>query len=346
MALARSVLERLKSSDGRIRVKTLSGVSALVAAIALLVGVLPVMADHSPGGPLVGPTVVNYGGGSGACAVSLDGRLPSAAGKEFHINNPQANTSYEQDGITVTVRDRTTLPAGRVFDFTVSSTSGFVVYDVVVNGGPQNNHYDYDTKYGETEPPGPVDHDNNLHAPRKNNRTLHNLSHINICYDVPGVTLFACNEPVKLESNGLFAIAEARIFANSVLGCDGKRASFLIEDGGDAVTLAFTGDTGVKIAGRLDVTKEFPSTSFDDLTYDPEPPFNEADFVDVQWCQTRDFATGDGDEFSDWLPTGTESGLYPKLPDGETACKVAENEDLSGTQLTVVYFEFEDPQFR
>lgn len=345
MATARNVLGKLKSSDGRIRVKTLSGVSALIAAIALLVGVLPVMADHGSGGPLVNPIVVNYGGGSGACAATLDGRLPSAAGKEFHINNPMANTTYQQDGITVTVRDRTALPAGRVFDFVVSEESGYVVYDVIVNGGAQNNHYDYDTTYpGITPPPGPVDHDNNLSAPKKNNRSLFNLSHINICYDVPGVTLFVCDEPVERKSEGLFSVAEATIFATSEFGCDEKRASFFIADGGDEVTLAFTGDTGQKVAGRLDVTKEFDSTEdFSNLTYNPVDP---GTFVDVQWCETRLFASGDGTEFSDWLPTGTENGLYPKLPSGETACKVAEYEDLSGTQFTVVYFEFEDPQFR
>jgi hypothetical protein len=341
MATARNVLGKLKSSDGRIRVKTLSGVSALVAVIALLVGVLPVMAHHSsslvqPGDP------IPYGGGPGACSATIEGHLPSAAGNELHINNPTPSPEWQRffGPDNTEIQLKITGPTdNRVFEFKVM-TPGFVVYDVVVNGGPQNNHYDYDRAGLHN-----VTTDKDLHAPRKGNK-LHNLSHINICYDVPGVTLFVCDEPVTLtEPTGLFRTAEATIFANSVLSCDGKRASFLIEDGGQAVTLAFTGDTGVKVAGRLDVTKEFPSTSFDDLTYDPEPPF-DGPFQVVQWCETRPFATGDGEEFSDWLPTTGVDASYPALPVEETACKVAENEDLSGTQFTVVYFEFEDPQFR
>ncbi|HSM43440.1 MAG TPA: hypothetical protein VK969_00325, partial [Acidimicrobiia bacterium] len=82
MALARSVLERLKSSDGRIRVKTLSGVSALVAAIALLVGVLPVMADHDISKVDPGPAI-SYGGGPGACFATIEDHLPSAARNEL-----------------------------------------------------------------------------------------------------------------------------------------------------------------------------------------------------------------------------------------------------------------------
>lgn len=356
MATAMRVFRKFQSSDGRIKVATLSGVSALVAVIALLVGVLPVMA-HENGTGLhdVHPVVVSYGGGSGACSATLtaDGveRLPSAASKEFHINNPQAGNTYTQDGITVTVRDRSEpLPAGTVFDFVVAEESDFIVYDVVVNGGPQNNHYDYDGNGG----PGTVDEDTTLHAPRKNKNSLHNLSHINLCYDVPGVTFFACDaDPVTLtEEEGFLTVAETSIFANSEVDCTNKRGSFLIED--DTVTLDFGTDDGGVVAGRLDITKDFtqddtPSnpTDFENLEYN-----GPGDFVDLQWCAVdTPKAEGDGGEFDDVLADDEYPSLDGVTDDFEgapaaTACKVSEEENAAGVQHTVVYFEFVDPQFR
>jgi len=351
MASARHVLEKLRSSDGRIRVKTLSGVSALVAVIALLVGVLPAMAhDFGTDTHDVHPVVVAYGGGSGACSATIEGRLPSAASKEFHINNPQAGMSYTQDGITVTVRDRTDKPAGRVFDFTVAADSDFVVYDVIVNGGSQNNHYDYDGNGG----PGTVKDDKTLHAPRKNANSLFNLSHVNICYDVPGITFFACDDTVTLTDDGLFTVAEATIFANFVHDeCTGKRGSFLIDNEADPpnVTLAFQGDGTAIAAGRLDVTKDFFENpfqgpeDFEDLEYrrtEQDP------YVDVSWCAVRDKAVGDGTEFNDVLAADEYPSLLGVTDDGGDAisCKVYEEEDATGIQYTVVYFELEDPQWR
>jgi hypothetical protein len=342
MASARQVLGKFKSSDGRIKIKTLSGVSMLVAVIALLVGVLPAIA-HGDGTTThdVHPVVVSYGGGPGACSATIEGRLPSAAGNELHINNPTPGTHQLEgpDGtrFSINVRD---IAAGRVFDFRVL-TEGVVVYDVIVNGGPNNHHYDYDGG------PGTVTGDDKLHAPRKNARSLHNLSHINICYDVPGITLFACNQPVPLTDDGLFTIAKATIFANSVIGeCQDKRASFFIDNEADPphVTLSFAGDGSDIVAGRLDVTKDFGDPGFFvDLEYD-----GPGDFVPVQWCDVRAKTAGDGSEFNDVLP-----GQYPSLvgvtDDGGApaiSCKVYEEEDATGIQYTVVYFELEDPQWR
>lgn len=333
MALARTVVERLKSSDGRIRVKTLSGVSALVAVIALLVGVLPVLATH------VDPDPLDEGGGSGKCSVET-GDLPSAAGNEFHINNPTPGHHIFEDSEGNKIRIHVEGPTdNRRFLFEVTA-GDVVVYDVIVNGGPKSNHYDYDGNGG------PVPADEGLHAPSKGQK-LHNLSHINICYDEPGKVLLACDEPVTLtEPTGLFQFAEATIFANFVVDeCNDKRGSFFIDNGAEppTVTLGFEGDGTNVVAGRLDVTKEFGAPPFVDLTYDRDG--SGSGFVPVPWCGTRGFEQGDGTEFSDWLTTG-EGGSYPSLPSGETACKVAEDEDVSGTQFTVVYFEFEDPNFR
>jgi hypothetical protein len=348
MASARHVLEKLRPSDGRIRIKTLSGVSVLVAVIALLVGVLPAIA-HGDGTTThdVHPVVVTYGGGSGACSATIEGRLPSAAGNELHVNNPVPGTHQLEgpDGtkFTITVRD---IAAGRVFDFTVL-TEGIVVYDVIVNGGPNNNHYDYDGG------PGTVRDDVKLHAPRKNARSLHNLSHINICYDVPGVTLFVCDAepPVRLESEGLFTIAEATIFTNSAVpNCADKRGSFFIdntdtEETDPSVTLAFTGDTGQVVAGRLDVTKDFGDPDFDPLQYRR----TESDpYVDVEWCNIRNRTAEDGPQFEDVLASDDYPSLVGVTDDDGAAisCKVVEEENATGIQYTVVYFELEDPQWR
>ena len=337
MATATHVLEKLRSSDGRIRVKTLSGVSALVAVIALLVGVLPVFASHPESG--VSPEVINQGGGFGKCSVVDEGHLPSAAGNEFHINNPTPGEHTSADGlITIEVYD---LPEGRVFDFDVNGDS-VVVYDVVVNGGPKSNHYDYDA-----EVTGPVSDADALHAPAKNRNSLHNLSHINVCYDEPGKVLFACDESITLtEPTGLFRIAEVTIFANSVVEqCEDKRASFSIDNSEPpTVTLAFEGDGTEVVAGRLDVTKDFGNPGlFVPLRYD-----GPGTFVDVQWCNLRDKATGDGTEFDDVLDNKYPSLLGVDDDGGDPAisCKVYEEEDASGIQYTVVYFELEDPQWR
>lgn len=346
MASARHVLGKLESSDGRIKIKTLSGVSILVAVIALLVGVLPAMAhaDHT-GTHRVHPFPVSYGGGPGACSATIEGRLPSAASKEFHINNPQANMSYTQDGITVTVSDRAAKPTGRVFDFTIAADSDFVVYDVIVNGGSQNNHYDYDGNGG----PGTVKGDTVLHAPRKNANSLFNLSHINICYDLPGPVLFACDVPDALEGGGLITAVEATIFDNSRHECTDKEASFSLDS--DVVTLEFDGDGTDIVAGRMDITKNFFADPFDgpgdfaDLEYR-----HTADqlFEDVEWCKVRDKVAGDGDEFN--VELGATN--YPSLVGVTDAfgdaisCKVYEEEDATGIQYTVVYFELEDPQWR
>ncbi len=335
MASAMRVFRKFQASDGRIKVATLSGVSALVAVIAMLVGVLPVFANHDT--TSVDPVVINEGGGDGKCSVETAG-LPSVAGNEFHINNPTPGTHTSSDGvIQVTVTDT---QAGRVFEFQ-SLDVDFVVYDVVVNGGPKSNHYDYDANGGAV--PSDID----LHAPSKNPSSLHNLSHINVCYDVPGLTTVPCDvqPPIRIEGDGLLTIGEVTIFQNSLHDCTDKRASFFIEN--DEATLNFLGDGTDTVAGRLNITKEFgapPTTGFPDLQYD-----GSGTFADVLWCIVRDKDTTpdsegkfDGDQFDDILATDE----YPSLPGGETACKVSEEENAAGVQYNVVYFEFVDPNFR
>lgn len=168
MAPAVRVFRQFRASNTHVKAATLTGLAGLVLALAFLMGVLPAIAESD--GPDVDPVPVEYGGGSGACDF-----VGSAAEHELHINNPQTGKFTGPDGTTeiaITVD-------GNFFDFEVL-TPGMGVYDVIVNGGSHNNHFDYDDN-GD----GPVTEDDGLHAPRKGgpNSPPHNLSHTNICYD-------------------------------------------------------------------------------------------------------------------------------------------------------------------
>jgi hypothetical protein len=336
---------RERTTDGRIKVAALFGVSALVAVIGLLAGVLPVVASHATS--QIQPVSLDEGGGADKCFVETDG-LPSIASNNFHINNPTLGEHTSTDGvIKVTVYNTAPgeTPAGKVFGFEVLN-SGFVVYDVVVNGGPKSLHYDYDANIGA------VSSDDDLHAPHKNPKSLHNLSHINICYDAPGLTTIPCDvdPPIREEGDGILTIADVTIFQNSLLDCTDKGASFFIVD--DVATLEFLGDGTDIVAGRLDIYKDHGDPAdFEDLEYDG-PGY----FVELQWCAIRTKDTSpdaeglfDGDEFDDVLETDEYPSLIGVSDGGGSdaiACKVTEEENAAGVQYNVVYFEFEDPKFQ
>lgn len=168
MAPAVRVFRQFRASNTRVKAATLTGLAGLVLALAFLMGVFPAIAESD--GPDVDPIFVEYGGGDGACDF-----VGSAAEHELHLNNPKSGEFTGPDGTTkfaITVD-------GNFLDFEVL-TPGMGVYDVVINGGEHNNHYDYDDN-GD----GPVTEDDGLHAPRKGggNGPPHNLSHTNICYD-------------------------------------------------------------------------------------------------------------------------------------------------------------------
>ena len=336
MKSERSIRRVLKSSDGRVRMRTITGVSLVVAVIALLVGVLPALATH------VAPDPLNEGGGSGKCFVET-GDLPSVATNEYHVNNPTGTHTSADGVVRITVSNT---PQGQVFRFDVL-VPGYVVYDVVVNGGPKSNHYDYDGNGGA------VTTDTGLHSPNRGN-SYHNLSHVNICYDVPGLVSVPCDvqPPIRAEGEGVLTIGDVTIFQNSLWDCTDKSASFYIED--DVATLEFLGDGTDTVAGRLDIYKqEDGPDDFVDLEYsraDGDP------FFVVEWCDIRekdtivDPDTGlvDGNEFDDVLDSDDYPSLVGVVDGGgdAIACKVAEDEDASGEQHNVVYFELEDPLFR
>lgn len=320
MAFGRNVVGKFRSSDGRVKTKTLSGISVGAVVIALLVGVLPVMATHqSPDSPAeVGQ--IEKGGGSGGCDF-----VGSAAGHELHINNPRSGVFSGPDGTQIKI-----VVDGRTFSFEVLTqhSPGKAVYDVTVNGGAKSLHYAYHE---------PVTKDEGLHAPLNPGGTPFNLSHINICYDFQTIQ-FACGDIVEALGFGNeapFITATAQIL--QVLDDQGgevdcqKLGRFFIQDG--ETTLDFgIGDGTVK--GRADFYRDFGGPDFEALVYDGGPA---GDFEPVPWCTIGSDDAGEFDEFV--------SG-FPALPGDHTACKVFESMNAEWVQHTVVYFEFEDPNFR
>lgn len=170
MSSVRRLYYAFRSSDGRIRIATLLGVSGLVMALAIFL-MLPASAgDGDPSGAGVQPTEVSYGGGPGACAVFSD------AAFELHINNPMDGTFTGPDGTRVTLE---VSDDDVHFNFAFVNNPEKAAFDVVVNGGSKNTHFDYDGSIGARRT------DTALHAPTKGGSSnLYNLSHVNICYDV------------------------------------------------------------------------------------------------------------------------------------------------------------------
>lgn len=322
MPIPRPALDALRSSDGRIKATTASGVLALVAALALF-AVLPVSAAH------VVPSEIQ--GNPDCTLLQPDDFLF----EEKQDPPSDAEIELVHNGLRGSVEVTVYTQAGNEkFDFLFSGD--FVAAAVIVKGGPKANLYDYTQAGG-------ADADTGLRAPiRAGNRSF-GLSHISFCIDEAETTVeFVCGDPQTLEGDGLFTDVTGTIFANSLHDCTDKEAFYTLED--DVVTLDFDGDGNDIAAGRLEFIKDFGDPAdFTDLEYD-----GPGGFVDVQWCEVRDRLAADGAEFDDVL----ETDEYPSLDgvmDGEaeaTACKVFEGENAAGIQHTVVYFEFVDPNFR
>lgn len=217
MSSVRRLYYAFRSSDGRIRIATLLGVSGLVMALAIFM-MLP--ASAGAGGPSgtenVQPVEVSYGGGSGACAATIPNRLPSAASLELHINNPTDGVFAGSDGtqVEIDVHPEGTGPS-MFFDFKVLNNPAMVVYDVVVNGGAKNTHYDYDGNGG----PGATRLDTNLHAPTKGgSNNLYSLSHVNICYDVAPPGSVSGIKYHDNDTDGMLDLSEEDVLANWTIG--------------------------------------------------------------------------------------------------------------------------------
>lgn len=277
MAPAVRIFKQFRASDGRVKVATLSGVAGLVIALALVVGVFPAIAESD--GPDVDPVVVQYGGGSGACAF-----VDSAAGFELHINNPKSGTFTGPDGTEVAIT-----VDGNFFDFQVL-TPGMGVYDVVVNGGTHNNHFDYDDR-GD----GPATEDDGLHPPRKGgpNSPTHNLSHTNICYDELPLGTVSGTKYHDRDTDGNEDVSEE-------LGLQGWTMTAFDSEGNG--TDATTGEDGSYTiadlaAGTYTICEQTDTSGL---------PSNPAPGVTWAWTQSEpsDSTSGDCSEFDGYEPFG------------------------------------------
>ncbi len=330
------ILGMARASDGRIRAST--GIGAmLLAGILAIFGVFPALAGSGqPSAAGVQPSEIGFS--PLRCDIKWVAGLPSAATHHLHIPSPTSGTSTwtGPDGTKVTIN---------VYDYKHKVDFEFVdpsmaAFDVLVKGGTKQTHYDYDN--GST---GPLSADQELHAPTKGgSSSTYQIGHIDICYDEQPVVTFVCGVPQPLEGTGVLTDVEATIFDNSVEDCTEKDATYNLDD--DVVTLAFEGDGGDIVAGRIDFTKDFGDPAlFEDLEYrrTVDDPYG-----DVAWCDVRAKIAGDGDDFNDVLDADEYPSLVGVTDDGGPAisCKVFEGEDAAGIQHTAVYFELEDPQWK
>ena len=206
MSSVRRLYDAFRSSDGRIRIATLLGVSGLVMALAIFL-MLPASAGSGgPSGKGVQPTEVSYGGGSGACAVFTD------AAHELHINNPM-DDSYTDPatGLQVTLDVDSN---DFFFSFNLDNKPEFVVSQVIVNGGAKNTLFDY-----ETSEVGQVRDDFDLHPPTKGGSgNLYNLSHVNICYDLAPPASVSGIKYHDNDTDGMLDLSEEDVLANWTIG--------------------------------------------------------------------------------------------------------------------------------
>jgi hypothetical protein len=174
MSWTRRIYRKFRSSDGRIKLGTLLGVSAAVAALALLVGVLPATAEDGTSKGVT-PAKVDLGGQPNDCAA-----VDSAASYELRIQNPQNGKSYPlQDitgaSVTLTIND-TDDELEYAIDQLPGATLDVGAFDVVVKGGKKSHHYDNDGQVG------PLTADDGLTAPPKG-QGFFDISHVSLCYD-------------------------------------------------------------------------------------------------------------------------------------------------------------------
>lgn len=95
---------------------------------------------------------------------------------EYKINDVSSGSFTAPDGTEFTI-DVYSSPGGQAFNWSVA---GGVVWDMVVKGGPNANHYDY------TDEDPAAKADTFLHSPvNHSNNKFYGLSHISFCYE-PG----------------------------------------------------------------------------------------------------------------------------------------------------------------
>ena len=140
MSTTRSIYRTFQSSDGRVKLATLSGIAVLAAALVLILAVLPAGADNPSSIAGVIPDTVNLGGQPNDCVAP---EIQSAAGYELRIENPQDGATYAatvpgyptaQVTLSVSADDK-------VLGFEFDSAT-LAAFDVVIKGGQKSTHYD------------------------------------------------------------------------------------------------------------------------------------------------------------------------------------------------------------
>ena len=184
-----ATLKRL--TGGRAWAARLAVLVALGALVALIVAIVPVLADPGEVIPFetdVGVLAIeeNLGGQPNDCfAIGLTG--PGIF--DFRVDNPT-------DGVTYT-DFQSTVPGGVSFTIDIGKTGrneflGFdadaaSVLSVVVKGGNNSAHFNYITPAaGSTYGGGAVSADGGLHAPEQRAGKLYSVSHTTFCYVTVG----------------------------------------------------------------------------------------------------------------------------------------------------------------
>lgn len=305
---------------GGLRRRLLLLMAVAVAALMFLaVGVFP--AGAGPGdesGVGVFPDVVDLGGQPSDCPA-----VGSLADHELRIENPQDGLTYNGVGdssFTISLVDDEIL--GVV-------ASGAVFYDVVIKGGADSTHYDY-----EASAYGPQASDTGLHAPKKRGQGFFSVSHVSICYDVAAT----CGDELTRKESVWDANIEIFLDGNNETPCEDKYATLFVT--GDVLNLPFFGSGSAAAFAKL--TKNFTSPEdFVPLEYSLGP--NDDNWVDVPWCELRGKTGIDGNQFDPYLD---DDAMYPSL-DGFTdpVCQVFRSENIEGVQLNVLLIQ-DDPRFR
>lgn len=292
--------------------------AALAALVFLAVGVLP--ASAGAGGPSdlgVRPSEEDLGGQSSDCPA-----VGSLADYELRIENPQDGVTYNGVGdssFTVSLVDDEILGV---------TASGAVFYDIVIKGGANSTHFDY-----EASVYGPQASDTGLHAPTKRGNRLFSVSHVSICYEVAAT----CGDELTRRESVWDANVEIFFDGNDETPCDDKYATLFVTD--DVLNLPFFGSGTAAAFAKL--TKSFTSPNdFVPLEYSlgPNDPWME-----VPWCALRGKTGADGNQFDPYLDDDT---MYPSL-DGvaDPVCQVFRAENIEGVQVNVLLIQ-DDPRFR
>jgi hypothetical protein len=169
--------------------------------------------------------------------------------------------------------------------------------------------------------------------------------------DFGNLPVFPCD--IELSTSGINISANFEIFANETYPvCGEKGGSLSIIDVGGIETVAFVLDGIGSTAARGEITKTNAGPDFVPLTYSPG---EDGVFVVLPWCNVRDKGPSDGPQFDVDLGNTGVGDQYPSLAGvyddpGNTipsiSCKVTEDEDILGNQITVVFGEFLDPWYR